>query len=127
MLSNGNGRPVARGRRDCGRSLGSDLVHPDGTRDVLQVLLAQGLEVAVHLALQVVVNRVGDQNATWRAEPLEAGRDVDSVAEEILPLDHDVAQIDPDPEHDASLGRHLGLALVGPLLDGDRTGHSIDH
>jgi hypothetical protein len=61
------------------------------------VLLAQWLEVAVHLALQVVVNRVGDQNVTWRAEPLEAGRDVDAVAEEILPLDHDVAQIDPDP------------------------------
>jgi len=41
------------------------------------------------------------------------------VAEPVIALDHHVAEVDADPEHDAALGRHIGLPL-GHALTGVR-------
>ena len=57
-------------------------------------------------------------------DALEPRRHVDAVAEDVVALDDDVAEIDADAEFDAAVLRHVGVALAHPALDfggaGDR-------
>jgi hypothetical protein len=48
------------------------------------------------------------------------------TAIEVVALDHDVAEIDADAEHEPAVGRQLGVACAELLLDGDRTAHRLD-
>ena len=41
----------------------------------------------------------------------QARRDIDAVAEDVVVLDDDVAEIDPDPEPDPAVLGHTGLAI----------------
>ena len=69
---------------------------------------------------QVIVHAPRDADLAALDQPLEPSSDVHAVAEDVVVLDHDVADIDADPEaHPA----WLRLAFVGPLkrrLDLDR-------
>ena len=49
--------------------------------------------------------RVGDRDAARLRQPFEARGDVDAVAVEVVALDHHVAEIDADAEHDAARPR----------------------
>ncbi len=75
----------------------------------------------------MVESRAGDQHPAGLAQLLQAGGDVDAVAEQVVALDHHVAEIDADAEHDAPVGRRLGLAVGDRLLHRDRAGDGIDH
>src|ERR1700757_4854150 len=57
----------------------------------------------------------------------EARRDVDAVAEDVVLVDDDVAEIDADAEIDAPLGWHIGVARGHLALDLDRATNRIDH
>ena len=57
----------------------------------------------------MVVSRSRDQHAAWRAQLLQAGRDVDAVTQEVIALDHDVAEVDTDAQDDPTLRSHLFL------------------
>ncbi len=81
-----------------------------------------GLDLAPHLAKSVV----GDANAARRGQPLEPCGDVDAIAEEIVAVEDHVAEIDPDPELDAAVGRIDGVALRHRLLHRDGTAHRVD-
>ena len=74
----------------------------------------------------MVEGGAGDEHAARLAKLLEPRRDVDAVAEEVVALDHDVAEIDADAEDDAARGRTFGLTLGDRLLHGDRAGDGID-
>ena len=70
-------------RRQRGRRAGKD--HPvssDGARDVLQPLLTRILETDIEFAREMVVRGARDQYASWRAQLLQTGRDVDPVTQE---------------------------------------------
>ena len=104
--------------------------HPVGPHrpgDVLDLLLAGELQRQPEPALEVVVGGAGDQHAAGLAQLLQAGGDVDPVAEQVVALDHHVAEVDADAEHDAPVGRRLGLAVGHRLLDRDRAGDRVDH
>ena len=58
---------------------------------------------------------------------LEARRDIDPVAEDVVLVDDDVAEIDADAEIDAPLGRHVGVAGGHLALHLDRATNRIDH
>ena len=75
----------------------------------------------------MVVGGAGDQHAAGLAQLLQPGGDVDAVAEQVVALDHHVAEIDADAEHDAPVGGRLGLALGDRLLDRDGAGDRVDH
>ena len=48
---------------------------------------------------------VGDEDAALRRMSFEAGGDIDAVAENVVPLNDDLAEIDADTELDPPLRR----------------------
>src|SRR5207247_4798418 len=58
--------------------------------------------------------------------PFEACPDVDAVSKEIIAGEDHVAEIDPDPELDAAVGRIDGVALRHRLLHRDGAAHRVD-
>src|SRR5207247_2339743 len=52
-------------------------------------------------------------------------RDVDAVAQQIGTIDHDIAQVNSDPEGDEAVGSDLGIALRHTALHGQRAAHGV--
>ena len=71
------------------------------------------------MALTWFADVAGDADAAGLGEALEAGRDVDAVAEDVAVLDDDVADVDADAEPDAPVLGHGRLAL-GHAVSGSR-------
>src|SRR5215472_2422909 len=103
--------PLRLPRRILGRGApsGRHAIDPDGLGDVLQVLLAEILELERELALHLALYAARDVDRAGLRHGLEPGRDIDAVAKEIAPFDHDVAEIDPDPEYDPLILRDIGI------------------
>src|SRR6266853_2065717 len=68
----------------------------------------------------------GDADAARLGQPFEPCGDVDAIAEEIVAVKDHVAEIDPDPELDAAVGRIDGVALCHRLLYRDGAAHRVD-
>ena len=114
-------------RRQRGRRAGKD--HPvssDGARDVLQPLLTRILETDIEFAREMVVRGARDQYASWRAQLLQTGRDVDPVTQEIIALDHDIAKVDTDAQGDSALGSYFFLPAGYLCLHGGSASHRAD-
>ena len=95
-------------------------------RDVLHLLRADIGELHRQLVGDLLVHRARDADAADFGEALQAGRDVDAVAQQVaVALDH-VADGDADAE------RHLPARRIGhvagsqALLDVDRAAHRFD-
>ncbi len=71
------------------------------------------------------MDRVRDQHAALGRLGLQARRDIDAVAQDVVAVDDDVTQIDADPELDRLLGPRLVEGRHG-ALDGDRTIDCVD-
>jgi len=101
-------------------------VDPHRPCDVLDLLLAQILERKGQPGADVVVNGVGDEDATGVGEGFDPCRDVDTVAIEVVALDDHVAEIDADAQFDAVVHRATAVPLGHRLLHRDRATHRID-
>ena len=102
---------------------------PQGTIDILQLLLAGIREHGVNFADNLGINAVRGQDAARRRETFQTGRDVDAVAENIAVFDPDVAQIDADAEfyHAAGMiGAGAGIVFRHAFLKGHGAGDRID-
>src|SRR5215208_1537480 len=89
-------------------------LHPvgaDRALDVLDPLLTRKLDRRIELALELVVGRAGDQHPTRFTDLLQAGRNVHPVPEEVMVLNHHVAEINSDAEDDTALGRDAILTI----------------
>ena len=60
-------------------------------------------------------------------QTFEPRRDIDAVAVDVLVVDDDVADVEPDPEFDPPFDRFIGIALGHLALDIDRAAHRIDN
>src|SRR6202012_4467971 len=56
----------------------------------------------------------------------DPGGDVDAVAKDVLALDDDIADIDPDPEPNRIVDWDIGIALAQLSLDFDSASDCID-
>jgi hypothetical protein len=121
------GPPDRTGRLADGSRLHPDPVSPHRLANVLEPLLALGLDGDVELALEMVVGRARDQHATGIGELLQASGDVHPVTVEVAVglMDH-VAKIDADPQAYALRLRPVCLALGHAPLDQHRTAHGVD-
>ena len=99
-------------------------VHRPG--DVLDLLLAQIVEDKVELVTDLVAHHPADADAARFGQTFETGGDVDPVAENIAVLDDDVALVNADPEHDAPVRRHAGVAFRHRALHVHRAAHRVD-
>src|SRR4029079_13085225 len=57
---------------------------------------------------------------------LQPRGDVDAIAEDVVVVDDDVADVDADAKRDPLLWRHAGVAIRHPALYVDRATHRID-
>ncbi len=117
--------PRSRGRVGEG-AFRSDTVDPHRSGDVLDLLLAEVIEDKGQPVADVIVNRVGHKHGTGLGQGLNARRDVDAVAIEIVALDDHIAEIDADAQFDAAVRRDAGVPLGHRLLHRDRAAHRID-
>src|SRR5207237_242006 len=70
-------------------------VRPDGTRDVLERLLAHFLEGEIEATRRILLYPRRNKDAGWLGQTFEAGRNVDATAEDVAVLDDDVAILMP--------------------------------
>ena len=107
------GLRISRWRRGAGG--GPTFAHVKGahrTGDVLERLFASRIVGETELVPDAVVYRAGHTDAAGHTHLLEARRDIDAVAVDVVARDHDVAEVDADAELQAPL---LGLVGVAPL------------
>lgn len=76
----------------------------------LSLISPASAKVTPTLPLTLVVDHVGSQDAALRRLTFQPHRDIDAVAEDVVPLDDDVAEIDADPELDRRAGCLVALA-----------------
>ena len=102
-----------------------DPIDPHRTRDVLEALLAGVDEVGRNLALHLPPYVLGDRNAARFGDAFDPRRDVDAVAKDVLALDDDIADVDPDPEPDRIDFGATGIVLAKLSLDFDSTSDGV--
>jgi hypothetical protein len=83
-------------------------VHRAG--DILDLLFACILEGEVELVANLVAQHEAGADAAGLGERLEAGGDVDPIAENVAILDDDVAEIDAHAKLDPSFRRDVDVA-----------------
>jgi len=119
-----------RGRRPDGlyRTVGVEDHPHDMNRagDIFDLPVAQILEGEAQLVLHVIAHGARDANPAGLGQTLQPRGNVDAVAEDILAIDDDVAEIDADAEVDAAIGRQVGVTLGHRALDLDGAAHGID-
>ena len=76
----------------------------DRTVDVLDIDVAAVPEANVNPVADAFVDDGGDANPAGFGERLQARRNVDAIAIDVIALDNDVAEIDADSKHDGRLG-----------------------
>src|SRR5262249_60116858 len=93
--------------------------------DILQRALAQGRKRKGELVLDLLANRAGEADAGASGKLLQARSDVDAIAQEIVSLRDDVADVDGDAKlHPLALWQ-VSNASLQPALDCDRGAHPL--
>src|SRR5215469_4822156 len=98
-----------------------------GASDVLELLLSgidePGCDPIAYLAIDIL----GDVDATRLGDALQARRHVDAVAQQIVALDHNVPDMDADPERYPLVLGLIGVFSSHLLLHFNSTAHSIHY
>src|SRR6266404_6944100 len=74
----------------------------------------------------MVPNSTRDANSARLRKSLQAGRDIHGVAEEIVALNYDVADVDADAEPHLLADRSIRIRLRDGVLDRDSTLHGVN-
>ena len=123
------GRDGAAGRhfrRLCDRLLGKR-EDADRPGDVLNLLLAAVRERQRQLASDLIESDLRHAQSTGFADRFKPRRNIHAVAEDILVVDYDFADVDAGTEHNTLIVRRAGIARKDFLLHRDGTGDSIDN
>src|SRR6516165_2131985 len=123
-------RPWRRVRRDrwsVGPLYEKSAIGAHRPGDVLDLLFAHVLERDGELVAHLIAYHPADADSARFSQGLKARRNVDTVAEDVVLVDHNVAEIDTDAEIDAPLGFHAGIARGHLALHLDRAANRIDH
>ena len=95
--------------------------------DVLNFLRADVLEGEAQLVQDLIAHYSADANPAGLSQRLQARRDIDTIAEDVIAVDDDVADIDADTKIDSFFLRNSGVAFGHTALHVDRTTHRVDH
>ncbi len=80
------------------------------SRNVLERLRAAVVERGIETVAHILMHAARYANASRRRDLLQAGSNVDAVAEDVVALDDDVAEVDADAEGDAPILGYPGCA-----------------
>src|SRR5688572_17485451 len=95
--------------------------------NILHSLFAGEIKRHTEFAAQLVVGSAGNEHAPRIAKLLQTRRYVHTITQQVLALDHHVAEIDANAENDPPLAWDFDLLGSNAFLNGNRTGHGIDH
>ena len=103
-------------------------IDPDRLGDVLELFRAEIADREFEPPFHLPIGVLGKTDRAGRGDALEPCGDIDAVAHQVAVgfLD-DVAQMDADPEFDATIGRHARVAFDHCVLHLDRAAHRVDH
>src|SRR3977135_3216349 len=93
--------------------------------DILPRLRSQIVEADIDLAADLTLRVVGDADPARLGDSFQPGCDIDAVAKNIVVVDDDIAEMDPDPEFDACVRNHAGVLRSHAALDFHRAAHRI--
>jgi hypothetical protein len=94
--------------------------------DVLQLLIAKVTELYFDLVPHLAVCIFGNTDAARISNPFQSRGDIDAIAHQVtVALLNNIAQMDPDTELDATLGRKTGIALDHAILQLHCAAHSV--
>jgi len=91
----------ARARRWRGRSPELYAESLDRPRDILYVLCSQILEGEIELVEDLIPDTLAHADPAWVRQCLQAGRDVYAVAEDVVTVDDDVTDVNPNAKVNA--------------------------
>ena len=89
-------------------------------------MLAQILEGDIELVAHLVTHDPADADPAWIGQRFEPRRDIDAVAVDVVLVDDDIADVDPDAKLNALLGRDCHVARHHLALQLDGAPHRID-
>jgi hypothetical protein len=113
--------------RRCARGAAQhDLEDADRPGNIFNRYFAQILERAIELVAHLIARRPRDTNPDRLGQALEAGRDIDSVAEDVVRLGDDIAKINADAKQRPLVFRDAGGAFGHGHLHLDGAAHGID-
>ena len=86
--------------------------------DVLEFLRALEIKGQLGRPLHLIENGLGDEDSAFLGHALDAACDVYAVTQQVVPSDHDIRQMDPDPKLQADRGggvrsAQLALQFIG--------------
>ena len=68
-------------------------------------MAAERTVIEIELIPDLVVDRVRDANRAGLREPLEPHGDIDAITKDVVAVDDDITQVDPDPQLETALLR----------------------
>src|SRR6266851_9777680 len=89
-------------------------------------MAAERTVIEIELVPDLVVDGLRNADRAGLGERLESRGDVDAIAEDIIAVDDDVAEVDADPQLEAALGRYGIVDRTRCLLHLDRAAQRID-
>ena len=93
--------------------------------DILDAQLAEVFKRVGELIADLLVNRLREADAVWFGERLEARRDIDAIAINVLGLGDNVAEVDADPKPDALVVSYPNVPEVHAALYLDSAQHGF--
>jgi len=88
-------------------------------RDVFELLLSSVNELGRDLPLHLPVGVTGDADASRLRNAFEASRDVHAIAQDVLAVDKDVAEIDANSKPHLTVRWHVSVPRSHDLLEGN--------
>src|ERR1043166_9625745 len=100
---------------------------PDPHRlgDVLQRLEPEGVARDIDLAADLPIGVIGDADPAGLCNALESRGNIDAIAEDVVVIDDDVADMDADADFDAAVRPDIRVLSRHAVLDFDRAARSI--
>ena len=88
-------------------------------------MLAEVDELRSDFTPNLTIDILGEADSSGLGDAFEASGDIDTVAEQIIPLDYDIADIDSDAEVHPLLWRQFGVQGSDTALHRDRAAHRV--
>ena len=89
---------------------GLDAEHVNRLGDVLDLLLARIDELDAEILAHLIPDRRGNRNAARLRQRLQPCRDIDAIAQDVVALDDNVAEVDTDAEFDLLVRSDVEIA-----------------
>src|SRR5262249_35913747 len=98
---------------------------PHRARNIFQLLLACVLELHVHLVANLMISGLGEADAAGFCDPFQTCSNIDTVAEQVLALNHYIANVDSYPEFDPLLGWDIRIPIIHSALHVESTARGV--